>query len=54
MEEGILSEALMTLGIPTSVVQRGCIRQGTADHCLYVLESPVTDALWTGARAKVG
>jgi hypothetical protein len=49
MEEGILLEALRTLGIPTTVQQRECLRQG-ADHCRYILQSPITDDKWMGGR----
>jgi len=49
MEEGILSEAFRTLGIPTTVQQRECLRQG-ADHCRYALHSPVSDDKWMGGR----
>jgi hypothetical protein len=51
MEEGILSEAFRTLGIPTTVQQRECLRQG-ADHCRYLLSSPITDEKWTGGRPR--
>ncbi len=49
MEEGILSEALMTLGVPAVVGQTACFREG-ADHCRYVIQSPVTDDKWMGGR----
>ena len=49
MEEGILSEALRTLEIPATVEQSQCLREG-ADHCRYVLRSPVTDEKWMGGR----
>jgi hypothetical protein len=54
MEEGILSEALQTLGIPATVVQEDCLRESAADHCRYVLTSPVTDAHWMGGRPVAG
>jgi hypothetical protein len=52
MEEGILSEAFRTLSIPTNVQQRECLRHG-ADHCRYLLSSPVMDEKWTGGRPSV-
>jgi hypothetical protein len=52
MEEGIVSEALRTLGIPTMVQQRDCLRQG-ADHCRYILQSPINDDQWMGGRSVV-
>ncbi len=47
MEEGILEEAMRTLGIKVEVSQRECFRKG-ADACVFVLKSPITDARWTG------
>jgi hypothetical protein len=47
LEEGILSEALHSLGIPASVGQRECFRKG-ADHCYFVITSAIKDARWTG------
>lgn len=52
MEEGIVSEALRTLSIPTTVSQRECLRQG-ADHCRYILASPISDSKWMGGRAPL-
>ena len=49
MEEGIVSEAFRTLGIPTMVQQRECLRQGS-DHCRYILQSPISDQQWMGGR----
>lgn len=47
MEEGILQEALRTLGIKADVSQRACFRKG-ADACIFVIRSPITDARWMG------
>lgn len=47
MEEGILEEALRTLGIRADVSQKSCFRKG-ADACHYVITSPITDQRWTG------
>lgn len=49
MEEGILSEALMTLEIPAMVGQTECLRD-RADHCRFVIESAVVDEKWMGGR----
>ena len=54
MEEGILSEALHTLQIPATVMQQDCLRETGADHCRYLLTSPVTDQLWMGGRPAAG
>lgn len=45
MEEGILQEALRTLGVKAEVTQRECFRQG-AGACIYVIRSQVTDQRW--------
>ena len=47
MEEGIIEEAMRTLGIRVEVSQRQCFRKG-ADACQFVLRSPITDQRWTG------
>ena len=47
MEEGIIEEAMRTLGIRVEVSQRQCFLKG-ADACQFVLRSPVTDQRWTG------
>lgn len=47
MEEGILEEALRTLGVKAEVTQRQCFRKG-AESCIYVISSPLTDERWTG------
>lgn len=46
MEEGILSEACATLGVPTMVSQRECFRSG-AEACLYVImPTSLDDPRW--------
>lgn len=45
MEEGILEEALRTIGVPATVAQRQCFRKG-ADSCIFVVTTRVTDARW--------
>lgn len=50
MEEGIMQEALRTLGVKSEVTQRQCFRKG-ADSCVFVITSPVTDDRWSG-RAR--
>jgi hypothetical protein len=47
MEEGLIEEAMRTLGIRVEVSQSRCFRKG-ADACHFVLRSPVTDERWTG------
>ena len=47
MEEGILEEALRTVGVRADVSQKACRRKGAA-ACHYVITSPVTDERWTG------
>ncbi len=48
MEEGILEEALRTVGVRADVSQKACRRQG-APACHYVIRSPVTDARWSSS-----
>lgn len=47
MEEGILEEALRTLGVKAQVTQTSCFRKGDA-VCLYEIRSPITDERWSG------
>jgi hypothetical protein len=47
MEEGIVSQALLSLGVPSLVVQRECFRKG-AESCVYVVTSSITDLRWMG------
>jgi hypothetical protein len=49
MEEGILTEALLTLQIPALVEQKECVRKA-APYCRYQLVSPVTGELWMGTH----
>jgi hypothetical protein len=53
MVEGLLSEALITLQIPTQVEQSACFRKG-AGECRFVLRSAVSDEKWMGGRETVG
>jgi len=48
MEQGILSEALATVGCPGIVAQHECFRSGDA-YCLYTITSSLTDERWWGA-----
>ncbi|HEX4383165.1 MAG TPA: hypothetical protein VH083_09460 [Myxococcales bacterium] len=50
MVEGIVSEALRTLEIPTMIEQRECVHK-KAPHCRFVFSSSVTGDLWMGGRA---
>ena len=45
MEEGIMHRALECIGVTAQVVQTKCIRKG-ADHCRYLVTSPVVDGRW--------
>lgn len=47
MEEGILKEALATIGTPALIGQSECLHRG-ADACRFTFRSAVTDARWTG------
>lgn len=47
MEEGILQEAMRTIGVKVEVSQRECFRKG-AEACVFVVTSPITDSRWTG------
>jgi len=47
MEEGLMEEALRTLGIRVEVSQPQCFRKG-AESCHFLLRSQVTDQRWTG------
>lgn len=49
MEQGILAEALSTVGCPGIVSQRECFRSG-ADVCVYTITSSFTDEHWWGVR----
>ena len=47
MEEGIVSEALRSIGASPHVTQTECFRKGDR-LCRFVITSPLTDARWTG------
>lgn len=47
MEEGILGEALTTIGVPALVQQTACFRKG-AEACRYVISSAISDEKWLG------
>jgi hypothetical protein len=48
MEEGIVGAALQAAGAPCTIKQPRCMRNG-ADHCLFVINSVITDHRWNGA-----
>jgi hypothetical protein len=50
MEEGILGAGLTVVGVLATVAQRECFRKG-ADACIYVVESAITDARWSGGKS---
>lgn len=47
MEQGILEEALRTIGVMAKIHQSECFRKG-APLCRYVIETSVSDARWAG------
>lgn len=47
VEEGILEEALRTVGARATVKQSACVREG-AEACTFVIEAKATDASWGG------
>ena len=47
MEQGILTEAMSTVGCPVNIEQTHCMCKG-ADSCVFVLSSSVADARWSG------
>lgn len=49
MEEGILSEALMIVGVPAVVTQTECFRKG-AGSCVFHIASSFTRREWSGHR----
>ncbi len=53
MEEGIVAEALKTIGVPALVSQSGCLRNGDP-CCTYEISSTLTDARWKGSQAYFG
>lgn len=53
MEEGILLEAMHTVGVPVLVSQAECFRKG-AGLCVYRVTSVVKDDRWMGGRPPIG
>lgn len=53
LEEGILHEALLSVGADAMIIQTHCMRRGT-DSCLFELRSAVRDARWLGTHPQVG
>lgn len=53
LEEGILHEALHTVGADAMIVQSQCLRTG-ADCCRFELRSAVRDARWLGSHPPKG
>jgi len=49
MEEGILAEALIAVGVPALVRQSECLLKG-AEACRYVITSSITDERWSGGK----
>lgn len=49
MEEGILRQALLTVGVPATLEQTQCFRKG-ADFCVFKLSSFVIGDKWGTAR----
>jgi hypothetical protein len=45
VEEGLVSQALMSLGIPVLIEQPSCLQKGQ-DLCHFVITSTITDARW--------
>lgn len=50
MEQGILTEALLTVGCPSNVTQRRCFRDG-AETCIYQVTSAFIDHRWSGPES---
>ena len=53
MEEGILLQALHTVGVPAMIQQLRCFRSG-APLCEYEVTSTVSGEKWMGGRPPVG
>jgi len=51
MEQGILTEALSTVGCAANVTQTKCFRDG-ADVCVYQVTSAFIDQRWSGDTKK--
>jgi hypothetical protein len=50
MEEGIMMEALATVGAPSTVTQAACFQKG-ADACRFVILSTTRGERWSGPAA---
>lgn len=48
LEQGILQEALLVIGVPIMIEQQKCFRRGD-DCCEYVMTTYIRDHRWTGA-----
>ena len=53
LEEGIVHEALHTVGADSMIVQSTCMRRG-ADSCVFELRSAIRDHRWLGSHPQVG
>ena len=53
LEEGILHEALHTVGADAMIVQSQCLRHG-ADSCIFELRSAIRDHRWLGTHPHLG
>jgi hypothetical protein len=53
LEEGILHEALHSVGADAMIVQSQCLRQG-ADSCVFELRSAIRNQRWMGSHPAVG
>ena len=51
MEEGIVEEAVRTMGVKATVDQLECFRNG-APCCIFRVQSPVTDQRWSKVPPK--
>ncbi|HKY39008.1 MAG TPA: hypothetical protein VJN18_23880 [Polyangiaceae bacterium] len=51
MDQGMLTEALLTIGCATNVTQTKCFRDG-ADVCIYQITSAFIDQRWSGEAPK--
>jgi len=49
MEQGILTEALTSVGCACNIVQTRCFREG-ADTCIYQITSAFVDQRWSGLK----
>jgi hypothetical protein len=51
MEQGILTEALLTVGSACNVTQKQCFRDG-ADTCIFEITTAFVDQRWSGVPTK--